>query len=178
MECEGNILTPWCDVVADFLLCLLCVCRIPNCGTLVQVQRRRNEREERRKCIKCIRCRHYKVIRVCSRVSPKTHPLNFLYVIMYVSLSFIVSLLAPPPRSFFFHPDIGFRRWLTFPLFGYVFDPLIWLCLTIIGSIKTSTFISRTPVFARIFPTLELTIWSSTRTSISIPWTLVFVRVF
>ena len=27
--CEGNILTPWCDVVADFLLCFLCVCRIP-----------------------------------------------------------------------------------------------------------------------------------------------------
>ena len=162
--------------------CVFCACvGFQNCGTLKSTSPTKtgaSEREERRKCIKCFRCWHYKVIRVCSRISPKTHPLNFLYVIMYVSLSFIVSLLAPPPRSFFFHPDIGFRRWLTFPLFGYVFDPLIWLCLTIIGRIKTSTFISRTPVFARIFPTLELTIWSSTRTSISIPWTLVFVRLF
>ena len=109
MVCEGNILTPWCDVVADFLLCLFVCVSDSKLWNFSTSQRRRNEREERRKCIKCIRCRHYKVIRVCSRVSPKTHTLNFLYVIMYVSLSFIVSLLAPPPRSFFFHPDIGFR---------------------------------------------------------------------
>ena len=118
-------------LLQTFYCVYLCVCRIPNCGTLVQVQRRRNEREERRKCIKCIRCRHYKVIRVCSRVSPKTHPLNFLYVIMYVSLSFIVSLLAPPPRSFFFHPDIGFRTWRHHPRLSL--KPTHMGVLTIIG---------------------------------------------
>jgi hypothetical protein len=49
--------------------------------------------------------------------------------------------------------------------------------VTIFGSPRTSLFIPTTPVFVRVFQTLEATIFGSPSTSLFSPRTLVFVRV-
>ena len=61
------------------------------------------------------------------------------------------------------------------PVFARIFQTLL---VTIFGSFRTSLFVPRTSFFVCVFQTLEVTSPGSITTSIIIPRTLVFVRVF
>ena len=61
------------------------------------------------------------------------------------------------------------------PVFARIFQTLL---VTIFGSFRTSLFVPRTSFFVCVFQTLEVTTIGSSRTSIFIPRTPVFVRIF